>query len=192
MDTPTAATVRLRSRLPWADYGIAAPEGPDDPLQEEVADAVEYVEGVTGRKLDGTMPAAYERRAAKDVVMRTEQQVVQAEQGNVESGADELTSSASAGAVSESRRAFSDNKAANEAWLVNRWPALNDLLWQVMTPEMRAYWLAYLKGEELIPPGGGFNVVEVDWSGANRGAVADYIPGHHLEPGGWPDDWGVG
>jgi hypothetical protein len=29
----------------------------------------------------------------------------------------------------ESRRAFSDYKSANEALLVNRWPALNDLLW---------------------------------------------------------------
>src|SRR4051794_26933146 len=96
-------------RFDWAGAGY--PDGPS--LDEEAGDAVEYVEGVTWRKLDASMPTGVERRAARAVVMRVQQQVTQASPDAVESAADELTSNQGAGGASESKRAFSDFKSAN-------------------------------------------------------------------------------
>jgi hypothetical protein len=193
MDTPDGTYVVGRApRFDWAGAGYA--NGPS--LDEEVGDAVEYVEGVTWRKLDATMPAAYARRAARAVVMRTQQQVTQADPDAVESAADELTSNQGAGGASESRRAFSDYKSANEALLVNRWPALNDLLWGVMTPDAQAWWRAFLKGEmPAVPSGyleGGFNVTEVAWDLVHADPYSDVAPGYHstylapVDPGDLP------
>jgi hypothetical protein len=183
VDTPTGSYVVGRApRFDWAAAGY--PDGPS--LDDEAADAVEYVENITWRKLDESMPAAWARSAARAVVMRTQQQVTQADPDMVESAADELTNSQGAGGASESRRAFSDFKSANEALLVNRWPALNDLLWAVMTPEARAWWLAFLKGEMPALPAafleGGFNVVQVAWDAAHYAPYENVTPGYLNPP----------
>ena len=180
MDTPDGTYVMRRApRFDWDSAGYP-PDSPET-LDDEVGDAVEYVQNVTWRLLDSTMPPAYARSAARAVVLRTQQQVTQADPDQVESAADELVSSQSAGGASETKRAFGDFKAANEALLVNKWPALNDLLWAVMTPEARAYWTAFLKGEmPALPIGflnGGFNVVEVAWDGWHFGPYSDVTPG---------------
>lgn len=195
MDTPTGTYVMQRApRYDWAGAGYPT----DDPtsLDEEVLDAVEYVQNVTWRLLDATMPLGLARSAARAVMLRTQQQVSQADPDMVESAADELTSSQSAGGASETKRAFSDMKSANEAFLVNKWPALNDLLWAVMTPEARAYWKAFLSGEmPALPPGyleGGFNVVEVAWDMIHAEPYSDVAPGYHstylnpIDPGDLP------
>lgn len=170
MNTPTAAIVRSRTpRYDWSAVGYPAPTASDtDPLDEGVADAVEYVQGVTWRKLDDTMDPAFERRATRAVILRAQQQVQQEDPDLVETAAEgELVSSFSASGYSETRRAYSDFKAANDALLVNRWPALSDLLWAVMTPEAQAWWRAFLKGEMPGLPAavalGGFSVVETAW-----------------------------
>jgi hypothetical protein len=176
----------VMARAPRFDWGAAGFTDDGPSLDEEAADAVEYVEGVTWRKLDATMPDAYARRAAKAVVMRTQQQVVQGDPDMVETGADELTSNSSAGGASESRRGFNDYEAANKALLVNRWPALNDLLWQVMTPEAQAWWRAFLTGEMPAVPAayleGGFNVVEVAWGAMSYSPYAGNAPSWLLSP----------
>lgn len=193
MDTPTGTYVMQRApRFDWAGAGYT--DGPS--LDEEVGDATEYVQNVTWRALDATMPAAFARSAARAVVLRTQQQVTQADPDMVESAADELTSSQSAGGASESKRAFSDFKSANEALLVNKWPALNDLLWAVMTPEARLWWKAWLTGEmPPLPPGylaGGFNVTEVAWDLVHAEPYSDVAPGYHstylnpIDPGDLP------
>lgn len=192
METPDAAYVRLRSRLNLTDLGFPPPEvSSPDPLQEEVADAVEYVENVTWRKLDGTMPDQLARSAAKAVWLRTEQQVVIGEGDMVETANDELVSSFSAGGYSETRK---DPGRRGEQTQVSPNPDLSRLLWLVMTPEARLWWRAYLKGEPMYPPGTGFNVVEVGWNLRHAAPYADVQPGYLLPPsygdldGGGPID----
>lgn len=189
-------------RFDWAAAGYA--DGAS--LDEEAADAVEYVQNVTWRKLDDTMPAQFARSAARAVVLRTQQQVQQADADTVEAAADELFTSSSAGGASESRRAFSDYKSANEALMVNRWPALNDLLWAVMTAEAQAWWRAFLTNQMPAVPAavlqGGFMVMEVAWDLVHASPYEDVLPGYHstylapIDPGDLPyvpdpygDDW---
>jgi hypothetical protein len=193
VDTPSGTYVMARApRFDWAGAGF--PDGPS--LDDEVADAVEYVQNVTWRKLDATMPVAFERTAARAVVLRAQQQVQQADADAVEAASDELFTSSSAGGASESRRAFSDYKSANEALLVNRWPALNDLLWAAMTSDAQAWWRARLKGE--MPPvpadvlAAGFLVTEVAWDWVHASPYEDVLPGYHstylapVDPGDLP------
>lgn len=181
MNPLDAAYVRSRTqRYDWSLVDFPAPEGSDpDPLDEEVLDAVEYVEGVTWRKLDDTMPDSLARRAAKAAIMRTQQQVQQEDADQVETASDELTSSFNASGYSENRRAFSDYGAANKALLVNKWPALNDLLWAVMTPEARSWWRSFLTGEMPGLPAelatGGFNVLEVAWDAFHAAPYDDVV-----------------
>jgi hypothetical protein len=191
MDLPTAETVRLRTpRLDWSAQGYPADASPDL-LEEEVADACEYIVNTTGHTYEA-MPSNLERTALKATIMRTQQQVFQADPDNVESAADELTQSFSAGSYSESRRSFGEVKTQNEAGMVNSWPELNRLLWALMTAEKRAYWMGLLSGQGQPA----YGVVEVDWSSSGASAGDDPLEhGSYSEladpykQGPWP--WGL-
>jgi hypothetical protein len=180
MDTPTAAIVRFRTpRYSWSDvdYPPVTPPAPD-PLDEEVLDAVEYVEAVTWRKLDATMPDAYARMAVRAVVLRTQQQVETASSDMVNTVNDEVTQSQSAGGASESRR---DPGRRGEQQQVNPNPDLARLLWLIMTPEAQGWWRAFLTNQMPGLPAsvamGGFHgkLVEVVWDMWHREPYQDVL-----------------
>lgn len=174
MVTPDAAYVRRRSALDWDEQGF--PVGDPDPLEDEVADAVEYVQGVTWRKLDDTMPLELERRAARAAWLRTEQQVILRGADMVADVNDEVTQSESAGGASVTKK---DPGRRGEQQQINPNGDLARLLWQLMTPEAFAWWRAFLSGQAPPLPAsvamGGFMVLETAWDLVHASPYQDVI-----------------
>lgn len=195
MDTPTAAYVRARTpRFDWSEVGYPAPDGPGDPLDEEVGDAIEYVQNVTWRKLDDTMPVELARSALRAVLLRTQQQVIQADPDMVETANDEVVQSFSAGGYSETRK---DPGRRGEQSQVNPNPDLSRLLWLLMTPEAFSWWRAFLSGQAPGLPAsvalGGFQVLEVAWDLIHAPPYEDVLPDQYrstyfqpVDPGDLP------
>lgn len=194
MDTPDASYVRRRSRYDLSQAGFPSPTGNAlDPLEDEVADAVEYVESVTWRKLDATMPDPYARMAARAVWLRVEQQIVTGDPDMVDVVNDEVTQSQSAGGASESRK---DPGRRGEQSQINPNPDLARLLWLVMTPEAVAWWKAFLSNQMPAIPlsalQGGFHVTEVAWDLVHAEPYSDVRSGYHstylnpVDPGDLP------
>lgn len=155
MDTPDAATVRGASQLNFATLGYP-PGATPDPLEVPVQMAVEYVQEVTGRQLDDSMPDNLDMLALQAVVMRTEQVVYASQADRIEGVTDEGIASFSVPGYSETRR---DARSIWKEGLVNPWRMLSDILWLLMTPEKRDEWQAQFDGED--PPA--FEITEVDW-----------------------------
>jgi hypothetical protein len=189
MDRPDATRVREISQVDFDGRGFPAPEGADpDPLQLTVERACAYVEFITARVLDGSMPAMLDPIAEQAVQMRTEQIMFQTSDENAEVAGDfDLIGSFSAGSYSETRRDFMRQQGQIKP--LNPWPALNDLLWMMLSlvpgeanavVEARAdYWRA-LDGP--MPPA--WEVVEVDWS--PPGLSSGRLPGWMAPGGGLP------
>jgi len=182
MDIPTADDIRLWSRVDFDEQEYTA----DSDLDREIGRAAGYLLFVTGRPYD-SMPVEFVALVQQATQMRVEQQILGDTADQAETAADELVQSFSAGAYTEARRGYGDYKAANEALLVNKWPALNDLLWMLMTDAKRAYWRSHLSG--VTTPAWG--VVEVDWSNALRTQVDHpHMPDIYDVPGAaWPYGW---
>jgi hypothetical protein len=174
---PTAANVRSWSDLDFAGAGL--PEGSPDPLQVWVDRAVSYVTWVTARGYDDlVIPAHVLDLLNQAVQMRTEQVVMQSRAEQVETAGDiDLIQSFNAGAYSETRR---DVSRRGESRALNPWPALDSILWMLMTlgpgeindrvSERLDYW-RYMLG--LQPNAPSWSVVEVDW--ANQALPRDQI-----------------
>lgn len=154
MDRPDALQVRQwatgNDGLPtfdFARYGYGPPPaGQPDALDRVVAAAIAYVESMTCRVLDATLPANLEPLAQDAVLMRVEQVLVG--RGNSKAIRDALNNAAvksmRAGVYSETRR---DPADARKAMLVNPWAELSDAILALATPECRARLLAELEGK---------------------------------------------
>jgi hypothetical protein len=183
MQPPTASDVRSWSSLDFADpeLGYAAPAGNDpDPLQFIVDQSVAYVTLVTGRSYDDTVPALIVPLMNQAARMRTEQVVMQSRADTVETAGDiDMVSSFTAGSYSETRK---DTERRGEQRSLNPWPALNDLLWLLMTlapgetnalvDAMRDYW-RFILGMSPNPPA--WSLVEVAWR-ENQGPSYGFFP----------------
>lgn len=175
---PDAALVRaLMPKVKWVKRGYAPPANPGDPdpLQFVVDMAADYVEETTGRKLDATMPPNLVRIAQMAVALATVAFLADFSDDQLEAlGEGDVLASFSADGVSETYRDTGVSlKAQRESWMVHPWPPLNRLLWLLMTPEKKVWWVAYLEGGG-IPM---YGVAEVDWSGANRWGGVPGAPG---------------
>jgi hypothetical protein len=203
MAVVTAADVRRRTAsVEWDELGYPEPD-PEvqppapDPLDEVVLDATAYVATVTGRYWDGTpiptlasgafpvlLTAGEEHLYAQAVRMRTVQVAYQ-EQGDYgESASDDVVTSFSAGSYSETRES-----KRGESKALNTWPALNSLLWLLMTTDQYDYWMGLVTG--VAAPA--TLVTETDWSGRNVG-IGPYVewPGRY-SGFGYQGDWlGIG
>lgn len=144
----------------------AQPSAAEDPLQLQVDLAADYVEWVTGRVMDASMPRNLERAAQMATALRTVQQVsdVSADSLDALSEGDVLASLSADGVSMNFRDTGTAGQAQAKALMVNPWPPLNRLLWMLMTPVRQSYWMGFLMGGG-IPAWG---VAEVDWSGGNR------------------------
>jgi hypothetical protein len=205
MAVVTAADVRRRTgSVDWDELGYPEPD-PElqppvaDPLDEVVLDATAYVATVTGRYWDGTpiptlgsgafpviVTAGEEFLYAQAVRMRTVQVAFQEQGDYSESATDDVVGSFSAGSYSETR---ADPNRRGESKAVNSWPALESLLWLLMTDDQRDYW-RYLAGGVNAPA---TLTTETDWSGRNVG-IGPYVdwPGGYSGIG-YHGDWlGIG
>lgn len=139
MDRLTPSDIRAASKLDFAEYEYPAPVPPvvDDPLQLQIDRAHAYVEYVTGQDF-----AAIDSSSVTGVLLgqcvqlRTEQQVVQAQQDYV--------GDINEDAIDFSVTGFSQKRIhpahRRSRQMINSWPTLNDLLVGAMTEEKKEYW----------------------------------------------------
>jgi hypothetical protein len=156
-NAPTTAEIRALSKVEFSEinYPVETP----DPLDPVVAQAIAYVEWMTGRVFDDTDDASkpsygtFEQIGVLNsrlfvlftqaVRMRTEQIAMQSQDDYVETASDDVVSSFSASDYSETR---ADPTRRGESKSINTWKALSDLLLILMTPDRYSWWLAYLSG----------------------------------------------
>jgi hypothetical protein len=171
MNTPTAADIRQWSKIPFGQLGF--PDGTPDPLQRIVDVALGFFFEITGRRLDTTWPGNLDEHVAEYTVQRiAEILAYQAQKSYVSTLQDfQVLSGFSAGSYSETRRSLTEIKQAR---MVVGDPALDSMLWPLMTDEKYDFWLEWAGGN----PRPAWGVTEVDWS-------AGYIA-----PSGLPYDHG--
>jgi hypothetical protein len=169
VELPTAAQIRTWSKVDFANLEYEPPAGEEeDPLAIVVARAADYVWDVTGRTAED-VPTALVTTAQEAIQRRTEQNAFQDQDDSVETAADDLIQSMSAGSYSESKRKAGELAVSNMK-MVNPWPRLNDLLWRLMTDEKREWWEEQITGKHA-PYG---SITEVDWEGGDIvGRMAD-------------------
>jgi hypothetical protein len=192
MTRPDSALIREQSKVDFAARGYPAPSaGSPDPLEVVVDQAIAYIEFVTWRKLDSSMPASIEPLATQAARMRTEQIVMQAQEDTVETAGDvDLISSFGAGSYTETRK---DTTKPSTPGVLNPWPALNELLWMLLglgpgevndlVDQRRDYW-RYILG--LQPNAPSWAIVEADWS---RGLSGNAAPVGVITDEFWSEPW---
>lgn len=143
METIAAADVRGWSQLNFARYGLAD----DDKLQVFVDRAAGYVFVITGQTYASITDGNLTTIAQQAIQMRTEQAVLQGTRGHLISAADSsVVSSFTAGSYSEQRR---DPSRRGEERSINLWPALEDQLWLLMTPERWEWWWGFVNNTSI-------------------------------------------
>ncbi len=133
VSAPTAETIAELSRVDFDAQQLSGTR-----FQREIDRAVRYVLDACGYADMAAVPDAHAVLFEECVQMRVEQRAFHGSEDHVEMGAEELIASQSAGSVSESRRGLAE---LAEAKLINRWPALHDVLWRLCTPEKRQEYL---------------------------------------------------
>lgn len=152
MDRPDADAVRaVLPAFAWADFNYSG--ATLDPVVE-MANA--YVEAVTGRVLDASMPTELDDLALQAVALRTAQLVSMFQADSIETMTDDGIQSFSVPGYSETRR---DLTSVYKNGLVNPWPLLHELLWLLMTPAKREEWQDTLNDENAPA----FAITETDW-----------------------------
>lgn len=180
---PSVADIKAWSRLDFAD--LDAPFSDDD-LQVRLERALAYLETVTGRAIDATMPRLLVPIAQEAVQLRVEQMAFQEQEDYAETANDDMVQSFSAGNYTESRRVVRTYSGAETGLPeINSQPWLNRDIWLLCTDDMRAYWTETLMGAAAAASIPSFEVTEADWgnydglypytlgAGAFRSAVID-------------------
>jgi hypothetical protein len=161
VNAPTVTDFRNWTQLNLARYGFTT----DEKVAVTLSRAIAYVMFMSGQKLDALDPSITPTGRVEDleplmqqtIQMRTEQIILQGRPGHVTSAADnEVIQSFTAGSYSESRR---DPQRRGEQRSLNTWPALDELLWMIMTPERFSYWYGVVTGTPIAS----FAVEEIDW-----------------------------
>lgn len=161
MDRPAVTDVKTWSRL---DFSSLDEPFTDTDLENVVTRACDYIESVTGRRIDATFPVPLTSICQECVQLRTEQVVLQAQTDYLETVADDQIQSFSAGGYQETRvlgasRARTGRQPPTGYPPVTPLVALNERLFLLMTEDMRDYWRSILMGTP-IPA---FEVTEADW-----------------------------
>lgn len=174
MQPPTLTQIKLWSNV---EFDQLDPAIEDDRLQVLIDRAVDYISTTIGRTIDETIPLPFVTLVQDVIQMRVEQRAYQQQQEYTETGADDQVSSFSVTGYSENRydggTRTSPGRGGKPGFpLINAWPALNSLLWRLMTDEARDYWIELLNSAngEHAP---GFDVTEVAWSDFDRFAPGD-------------------
>jgi hypothetical protein len=173
VNVPTTDEIRAWSTVRWPRFGVTD----DALLQERINRAAAYVAFVTGQNFDAPTVASWatltstETLLRQAIQLRTEQITVQGGRGHISSAAEnEVVQSFTAGSYSESRR---DPARRGEQKSLNTWPALDELLWMLMTDERYGWWYAYITGKPFPATW----VEEVEWRGPGTVALfEEYDP----------------
>lgn len=175
MDRPDAAAILKLSKVDFDALGY----GDEGDMQVIVDQADAYVEFVTARGLDSSMPSQLASIATQTCRMRTEQIAFQAQEDYIEGAADDIVGSFTAGSYSETRH---DPTRRGETKALNSWPALSDLLWLLLgttsslpndaVDERREYWMMMLMN--IFAPA--FAVTEVAWANVGGRVMSSDVP----------------
>jgi hypothetical protein len=150
---PTAANVRGWSKIDFDALGYTD----DATLQVLVDRAVANFYNTTGRPVDSSVPTELAPLVEQAIQGLTEQAAYRAQEDNLETLSDfDLISSFNAGPYSETRRSPDEMMKAR---MINAWPWLNRLLWDLLTPDKYDYWVFFFSGQ-LAPA---FAITEVNW-----------------------------
>ena len=173
----SAVELRALSRVDFDELGLAVVQQGDppddfDPLGRLLDRAVAYVLDVTGWPDLDTLPDARGVVFEEATQMRAEQLALQGTGEGVESGADELVSSFGAGAYNESRRSLTE---LAEAKLINRWPALHDVLWRLCTDDKRQWWIAFWQQLLSTDPEPSMAFVDIEVA-SPPGSIGEFLP----------------
>lgn len=171
---PSVSEIRSMSEFVRLSY----PASPFDAQREQDvsnarATAIEVIQSLTGRALDGTLPAALVETARRAVVLKTEQLLAAFTRKSRRSAfGQRALRSFTAGPYSETY--FTPDDAAKAARL-DPDPVMHELLWALATDEMRDYWTGLWTGNFRPATG----VVEVAWGargfdGYGRGPFGRY------------------
>lgn len=163
---PDAAAVEAWSAVDFDALGYA-----DADLERLIARAVAYIAAVTGRVPLTSVPEELIAVAEEAIQRRVEQLALTGTAGSVGGVvSDDGVQSFSVPGYSETR--FDRSRVDVKAGVTQPWGALWDLLWLLMTPEMREAWMAEREGGHAPA----FGVTEIDWDSTGWGDV----------PYGWP------
>jgi len=159
MITPTASDVRAWSNqnFDWDELGYGE-ETPDTRMEKITAWAIGWLQVVTGRKFDSTLPTDLDMLAEQATVLKTQQIAFEQQQDFQETATDDVVQSFTAGSYTETHV---DPIKRSMVRTLNQNPALSRLLWGLMTEDMVDYWQAALSGK-VVPA---FDVSEIDWGG---------------------------
>lgn len=179
---PTLAEIRAWARS-FASTGPCKEPGaiPDDDadLQFLLDRAIAYLEAITCRAFDDTMPKKLVPIAQEAVWLRIQQLIFWSDPDYAETMNDNMIQSFTAGNYSETRRdprtRFPGVATGLPQINPNDW--LNWDIWLIATPECRDKWSITLLGQEAVAQIPSFEVTEADWG--NYGGL-------------YPDDWAYG
>jgi len=186
---PTVAEIKRWSRRRFEDYD----EPFDDAdIQVRLERSVAYLEAVTGRKWDETMPKRLIFIAQEATQLRVEQMAFQEQDDYHETTNDDQIQSFTAGGYSESRpivRTYAGSESGFPEINSNSW--LNKDIWLLCTDDMRTYWVETLQGATAAANIPSFAVTEADWG--NYDAIYPYSWGTGAFRGPIIDDnvWGA-
>lgn len=174
MVAPTGTDIWALSKVDFPTLGYADAAELDPIVAIGVASLIK----ITGIDLS-TVPTDEEPLVTQAVRGLTEQTAYQSSPDIIETLSDwDLIQSFSAGPYSETRRSPAD---AFKARMLNAWPWLNSLLWNLLTSDRYDYWIQFFSGQNAPAVA----VQEVDWSGGYEGY------GGYSDPfGDYPAMWG--
>ena len=182
---PTVQDIKAWSRLDFAE--LDEPFSDAD-LRIRLDRAVAYLEAMTGRTFDATMPPYLVPIAQEAVQLRVEQMAWQEQPDYQETANDDQIQSFSAGGYSETRRVIRTYAGAEHGlpeMNPNAW--LNRDIWLLCTEAMRTYWVETLMGAAMAAQIPSFAVTEADWG--NYGGL--YPSGFRTAMSDLPG-WGLG
>lgn len=173
---PTVNDVRSRSALLRRDFPAGSADPHSEPtLRQYVTDAIAMVQSITGRTLDETLPTNLIDLAFRAVTLMTEKFAVRGDAESTEEAAGgRRLRSQSAGPWSESYFAPGDLQMKNGRPMVDPNDVLDEVLWALMTEEMREEFIALATGQQQ--PAGAVTQFDYRLQGG----------GYGLTPGGWP------
>lgn len=159
MDRPTVTDLKTWSRLDFS--GLDEPFTDDD-LTFVLTRSCDYIEQITGRRIDASFPVPLTSICQEAIQLRSEQVVLQQQSDYLETVADDQIQSFTAGSYSETRADGGRSRMRGQPTgypMVTPMVALNERLWLLMTPDMQDYWRSILMGVALPS----IASTEVDW-----------------------------
>lgn len=156
---PTVTVFKSWSRV---DYSSLDAPYTDDDLQFQLDRTCAYLAAVTGRPFDDSMPPPLVPISQDAIQISVEQTVFKSQPDYVETAADDLIQSFSAGNYSESRHEPGRSRFAGLTTglpPIDPNPQLNRDIWLLCTPQMQDYWRFILQNQGAPA----IEVTEADW-----------------------------